>query len=108
MTESMRVVFHLVCSPDPLDKKSNIVLVFSIQKENEEETFVFPRDLPPLQIHAELAKNTTIAGAARSLKEHITITCNEELGKVYFDKEGNARFREDYLEDLAGYARKDW
>lgn len=98
-------MFHLVCRPDPNDKKTNITLVTSIKREGSTDTFIFPIDLQPLRMHKELTKSLTIAVVSRNLTQrhkygNIALTATKELLDAYYDQDGNARFGHDYLEGL--------
>lgn len=104
MSESstLRVKFHIVYGADSADKKTSIPLVYSIQIE---DIFVFPWEFQPLRIHSELLKFSAIAAVARTLKTRekyrkIIVPLTNEQQKEYFDKDGNARFNGEYLEDL--------
>lgn len=103
------VIFHLVCGVDPLDKRSNCPLVFSIKKDGPDQTiFVFPVDQQPLRNHTLLAGLQSISSAVGLIKQrkkyrNIAVKLTKELYETYYDEVGNAWFRNELLEDITSY-----
>ncbi len=105
-TSVVRVRFYVYVGPDPNNAKTNIHLIRSMQKENAEEIFLFPSVLQPLRRHSELAKFPAIIGACKTIKARgqyrkIMVTLSDSLATIYFDEDGNARFSDEYLEEVS-------
>lgn len=101
---SIRVKFYFCAGADPINSKTTISLVKSIQIENSEDVFVFPPEWQPLKLHTELIKIPIIAKVVKNLKKRgdyrqCVVTLSEDVKPIYFDEEGNPRYGEVYLED---------
>ena len=92
------------------DNKTTVFHVKQLQLLGEEEVYAFPPDKQAIEKHEELAKNTIIRQAMKSIKargqfRNLTITLSRNQRKTYLDSEGNPCFEGDYLEELSDHTK---
>ncbi len=101
---STKVRFHI--SYEAVSSKDSAHFVKSVQVLDEDEIFLFPPHLQPIEKHKELAALPLIKSALKSLRvrkqyRNIKITLPKEIAELYFDEEGNACFCEEYLPEVS-------
>ncbi|KAK2578300.1 hypothetical protein KPH14_011922 [Odynerus spinipes] len=89
---------------DETSKKTAITKVKSIRLIKDEITYTFPAEYQLPEHHVELFKLSTIAKACKSMNKkgqfrNIVVSLSEGLVPLYFDEEGNAVFKDLYLEE---------
>ncbi|XKL64886.1 hypothetical protein PGB90_004972 [Kerria lacca] len=100
----LRVRLFICAGADLSNPKTTIFLIRSIQKEGNEEIYVFPPEHQPLCVQTELNKLPAVIGVTKSLKSRgqfrrITVTFHGNLMNTYFDEDENRRFMGEYLEE---------
>ncbi|KAF6206236.1 hypothetical protein GE061_017465 [Apolygus lucorum] len=108
---NVRAKFLIIAAASE-DKKTSVYHVKQFRILNEREIYVFPPDKRSIGNHQELAKNTIIKSALKSIKlrgqfRNITITLSDDLQAIYLDSEGNPCFEGEYLEELPDLATPD-
>ncbi|XKL64307.1 hypothetical protein PGB90_004393 [Kerria lacca] len=103
-TPILRVRLFICAGVDLSNPKTTIFLLRSIQKEGNEEIYVFPPEHQPLRVHAELSKLPAVIGVTKSLRSRgqfrrISVTFHGNLMNTYFNENENPRFMGEYLEE---------
>ncbi|XP_070526513.1 uncharacterized protein [Cardiocondyla obscurior] len=85
------------------DTKSNILCITKIST-TDNLTYVLPHDSMNANHHKALAQTSVFikiknANLKRGQTRKVWITLSDELKKIYFDKEGNLQFNNEYLEE---------
>lgn len=104
--KSIRVRLYIYAGLDPQNSKSNIHLLRSIQKEDRDETYLFPPVHQPIRGHVELMKLPIVQSCLKSIKtrnhyRRIVVSLTPTVKKFYFDEEENARYADEYLEEMS-------
>ena len=100
---AMKVKITLACVVSPSDTKTSVKRITRIHCFDDDVTYVFPDVLQIPAIHAELCKLPIIAKGLSQLKlrgkiRELNVTLPEEIAQLYFDEEGNAYFKETFLD----------
>jgi hypothetical protein len=100
---SIRAKFHIAAETG-IAAKTTVMNIKTIQIIGSEEVYVFPPECQAVVNQPELAKNSIIANAVKSLKKrgqfrNLGITLDENLKNIYLDSEGNVCYRGQYLDE---------
>lgn len=102
-----KIRLHLFNGADPIDKKTTIQQIFSLELKDSQEVYTFATENRPLSQHPEFAKLSSVVTAIRTLKKkgrgqslRVNITTNKAIRENYFDNEGNPWFNGDLLDEI--------
>ncbi len=100
---SVRVRFYLSC--EAVTDKTSTHLIKSVQIMEEDVIYMFPPAYQSVSQHTELCTLGPIKSALKCLKarnqfRNIKVTLPDDIHKLYFDSEGNACFKGEYLPEI--------
>lgn len=108
----VRVRLCIATGPSPMDSKTTIHLLRTIQLEESDDIYLLPVDKQPLRLHTELSTNSVVKSAIAALTTRgksrcPVVTLKDEIKKLYMDEEGNFCFDGALLEEMSSPIRYD-
>jgi hypothetical protein len=102
----MKVKVSLAYEASPTDPKTSVKRIKRMQRLDDGVTYAFPDDLQSTAVHSELCKITIISKglaqlARRGQTRNLAVTLSKEIAELYFDSEGNAFFKDTFLDTSA-------
>ena len=111
MTDKQVKFYH--ATEAAADPKTTVTNVKAVQWIDEPELYLFPTGAQNFTVHAKLAELTSVkkiksAMTKRQQQRTIRVILDEDLLKLYTDKDGNFMFKDEYLETgEIKYVRED-
>jgi hypothetical protein len=100
---AINVKFFLATEADDTSTSTTVINVKGVQRIDDNEVYLFPKEKQKLQSHTKLAelgpiKSIKTTLSKRNLTRTVRILLDEDTAKIYVDEHGNFKYKDDYLE----------